>query len=372
MQKFAKVTLRHKKLKEDKTSLYLDFYPALLNPHTGELTRRLVLGLYVYAHPKNKNEKLENETALALAHQMCSQIQVQVHRNDLTFFNAAEKPKVNFNTYYKSVQATENNRLFLAMSYKFNAYLEKKELDFKRLVNFADITIAFCEGFREFLRTDKELSQNTAARYFTEFKNLLKAAIHANHLELNLEMLKNIKLLETHKEILSVEEVQKLAQTDIATGFEVVKRAAMFSIYTGLRSSDICKLVWSEIAKNENGSLIQFRQQKTKGLEYLPINEKAFSYCGVRTAETDLVFEGFKNDSTDNKYMKIWLALAGIRRNITFHCFRHTYATLLIIKGVDIYTVSKMMGHRNVTTTQVYAKVTDNIKRNASELLNEI
>jgi integrase len=127
----------------------------------------------------------------------------------------------------------------------------------------------------------------------------------------------------------------------------------MFSIYTGLRSSDVCKLVWSEIAQNENGSIIKFRQQKTKGLEYLPINEKAFSYCGVRTAETDFVFDGFKNDSTDNKYMKIWLALAGISRNITFHCFRHTYATLLITKGVDIYTVSKMMGHRNVTTTQV-------------------
>ena len=67
--------------------------------------------------------------------------------------------------------------------------------------------------------------------------------------------------------------------------------------------------------------------------------------------------------------MKKWIAKAGIHKNITFHCFRHTFATLQLANGTDIYTVSKMLGHTNVNTTQIYAKVIDKNKIKAAEVI---
>jgi integrase len=148
----------------------------------------------------------------------------------------------------------------------------------------------------------------------------------------------------------------------------------MFSIYTGLRTSDIEKLTWGEMTQTKEGCMIKFRQKKTKGFEYLPINEKASSFCGEKGTETDFVFKGLNDpcNATKNKYLKLWVALAGIDKEITFHSFRHTHATLLIDKGIDLYTVSKMLGHKDIKTTQIYAKVNDSAKRNAANTLNDL
>ena len=68
--------------------------------------------------------------------------------------------------------------------------------------------------------------------------------------------------------------------------------------------------------------------------------------------------------------MKEWLEAAGINKHITFHCLRHTFASLQVSMGSSIYTVSKMLGHKNVTTTQIYADLNDANKRKASELIS--
>ncbi len=78
------------------------------------------------------------------------------------------------------------------------------------------------------------------------------------------------------------------------------------------------------------------------------------------------VFEGLKYSAYQNKHLFQWIGAAGITKNITFHCFRHTYATLLLSYGTDLYTISKMLGHKNPKTTQVYAKIFDEAKRTAA------
>ena len=79
--------------------------------------------------------------------------------------------------------------------------------------------------------------------------------------------------------------------------------------------------------------------------------------------------ENLTNPAWINRPLKTWVAKAGINKNITFHCFRHTFATLQLSSGTDIYTVSKMLGHTNVKTTQVYAKVIDEKKNKAAEAI---
>jgi integrase len=169
---------------------------------------------------------------------------------------------------------------------------------------------------------------------------------------------------ETHKQFLSLEELQKLAVTPFK--YEDLRRASLFSALTGLRFSDILKLTWSEIQhSNSQGVHIRFTQQKTGQIETLPISEEAFELLGKRGVPNEKVFKTLKKQQCI--YLPVWAAKAGIDKNITFHSFRHTYATLQLTLGTDIYTVSKMLGHKNLQTTQIYAKIIDQKKRDAAD-----
>ena len=140
----------------------------------------------------------------------------------------------------------------------------------------------------------------------------------------------------------------------------------MFSALTGLRFSDIEKLIWREIRfEKGQGYSIVFRQRKTKGAEVLPISDQAAEMLGEQGNLDDKVFEGLKYSAYSNKHLFQWIGAAGITKDITFHCFRHTYAILQLANGTDIYTVSKLLGHKELKTTQIYAKVIDKMKREA-------
>lgn len=149
----------------------------------------------------------------------------------------------------------------------------------------------------------------------------------------------------------------------------LLKRASLFSALTGLRHCDIQKLKWSEVEEFNGGYRLNFTQQKTKGVEYMPISEQAYQLCGERKDGEKLVFAGLPDPSWINRPIKKWVAEAGITKHITYHCFRHSYATLQLAGGTDIYTVSKMLGHTNVRTTQIYAKVVDAKKEEATKTI---
>jgi len=131
-----------------------------------------------------------------------------------------------------------------------------------------------------------------------------------------------------------------------------LKRAALFSALTGLRFSDISKLVWSEVQYSElEGYFLQFRQKKTKGVEVLPISEQAFKLLGERKEPTAKVFEGLIYSAYLNVHLKQWILRAGITKDITFHCFRHTFATLLVRNDVSPVVVQKLMRHSDIRLT---------------------
>jgi integrase len=162
------------------------------------------------------------------------------------------------------------------------------------------------------------------------------------------DYLDKIETLEVRKETLTIDELKKLSQTPCKV--PVLKQAALFSCLTGLRISDILRLKWEYLRiGSDGGYVIQYRIKKTGAEEILPISKEAYELCGERSTGT--VFK------------------KRINKHITFHCFRHTYASLEVSMGASIYTVSKMLGHKNVTTTQIYAELNDANKRKASELI---
>ena len=121
--------------------------------------------------------------------------------------------------------------------------------------------------------------------------------------------------------------------------------------------SDINKLVWSEVQHSEtNGCFIRFTQKKTKGAETLPISETAYQLLGERGEASARVFQGLRYSSWHNLKLAQWAIKAGITKHITFHSFRHTFATEHLRHGVDIRTLQNWMGHRDIKSTMMYLK----------------
>ncbi|KQB37284.1 site-specific integrase [Flavobacterium aquidurense] len=240
---------------------------------------------------------------------------------------------------------------------------------------FSQVDYRMAEDFKLFLlaaplegNRKGMISSNSAGTYFSIFKAALKQAFIDGYLTVDLSSrIKGIPEQESRREYLTIKELNVLAST--ACEKDVLKRAALFSALTGLRHSDIQKLRWKEITVEYGMAKLHFTQKKTKAVEYMPISQQAFQLCGEPRLPQQLVFEDLTDITWISRPLKKWVELAGIKKNITFHCFRHTFATLQLASGTDIYTVSKMLGHTDVKTTEIYAKVIDEKKIKASEAI---
>ena len=242
-------------------------------------------------------------------------------------------------------------------------------------IPFANINVKMLEDFKRFLLSAPQggnkpgtISQTTASTYFSILKAALKQAFIDEFLSTDIAAkVKNIPPNNVRRNYLTEAELNQLANTPC--DITVLKRAALFSALTGLRHCDIQKLRWSEVQKDGDSYRLNFTQQKTKEVEYMPISEQAYKLCGEPKEPCRLVFEDLTDAAWISKPLQRWLVAAGITRKITFHCFRHTFATLQLANGTDIYTVSKMLGHTNVKTTQIYAKVVNEKKEQAANAI---
>ena len=371
-----KVKLRQKAISGNRQSLYLDFYPAIPHPVTGEPTRREFLGMYLLDKPKNPIDKQHNKENKQLAEDIRANRQNHLNKPEIYTGYEKEQLKIkergeqNFVEYFKSLadKRKASNHDNWVSAYRYLEAFTNGNL------KFADLNETFCNDFKEYLLNTKSnksskvtLAQNSAVSYFNKLKATLKQAYKDGFLPSDLNgKIEPVKQAETRRNFLTIEELNRLVQTECNN--PLMKRAALFSALTGLRFSDIKNLVWSELEYIQgNGYFIQFKQQKTKGEEMMPISEQAYSLLGERKEPTDTVFEGLTYSAYENKHLAKWIGLAGIEKDITFHCFRHTFATLQLSNGTDIYTLSKMMGHRELKTTQVYAKIISKTKREAAE-----
>jgi integrase len=228
------------------------------------------------------------------------------------------------------------------------------------------------QNFKDYLdkkakmKNQKPLSQNSKYSYFNKFKAGIKQAVKDGIIMNNpADGVEGFKQGEPEREFLTLEELKAVAKAECE--IPVLKKAFLFSCLTGLRWSDVEKLKWSEIQhSNEMGYYIRFTQKKTHGVETLPISDQAIELIGERQGKDELVFKGLEYSAWYNLKLQQWVMRAGISKTITFHCARHTYATLQLTLGTDIYTVSKLLGHRELKTTQIYAKIIDEKKKEAA------
>ena len=287
-----------------------------------------------------------------------------------------ERSGQNFIDYFKKITYSRHPNSSESIIINWNRVAALLEIFSKnKPVPFSSISVKWMEEFKMFLLSASQggskkgsISQNTASTYFSIFKAGLKQAFIDEFFSSDIsERVKNIPTKESRREVLTIEEVNKLAETPCSNN--ILRRAAFFSILTGLRHCDIQELKWGQIVRHNNSWRINFEQEKTNGVEYMPISDQAYEMCGDRRDPDRLVFEGLMDPSWINRPVKKWIEAAGINKHITFHCFRHSYATLQLTNGTDIFTVSKMLGHTNVKTTKIYAKVVDAKKEKAAKAI---
>ena len=359
------IRLRTKPLKNGNQSLYLDTYAD---------GRRQYEFLRLYLIPEtNKGAKDKNKQTLQLANAIKAKRIIDL-QNGTHGFTSPYRQDALFFDYYRSMcqdrlGATEslgNWGNWYSCLLHLQAYARPD-------TTFRDITPEFVKGFRTYLdhtalvrnnKGNQPLSQNTKQSYFAKFRACLNSAFEKRIIPINPALgIETFKSGDTNRAYLTIEELQRLAQTPCH--YPALKQAFLFSCLTGLRKSDIIHLRWGDVQRQGEYLRLIFRQQKTQSQEYLDINPQAAALMGEQRKDDEKIFIGFRYSSYLLTELRAWAQEAGITKRITFHSARHTFAVLMLDVGVDIYTLSKLLGHKEISTTQIYAKILDKNKQQA-------
>ena len=377
----VKVYLIERKLKKDAKDrhLYLKFHPAIPNPKKpGSTTKWESLGLKIYPKARDPLTKQHNKETRNRADLLKQKRENELNKPEVYTEWEREQLRLNelgekdFVAYFKELafkrRKSNHDNWMSCLNYVIEFFGES--------FPFKGLNTIKVEAFKEYLLTTptkrsntKTLAHNSAVSYFNKFKAALNQAYQDGILQEDLaRRVKGIPPQDVQREFLTIGELQRLYDTPC--NYPILKQAALFSALTGLRFSDIQRLTWKDIRETEKGYSLRIIQKKTKTPQTLDISTQARELMGEKGESEAKVFEGLKYSAYHNKYLFQWLGAAGITKDITFHCFRHTFAVIQLSNGTDIYTVSKMLGHKDLKTTQVYAKIVDSLKREAADKMN--
>ena len=371
------IKLIKRELKNGRTSLVLEYYLGYTlgaNGTTRPKRKFETLEYFLYTTPRNKAERDHNKINLEMAEKVKAK-RLLAEQNEQYGFAVPFKIRTNLVEFIRGM--VEQRKDSPGNWGNWDSMLKHLIAYAGTETTFERIDRRFVEGFRTYLakeartKSGTALSANSQNSYFLKFKAALNRAVEEGIVPQSPAMgVKATRTEDVHREYLTIEELQRLVKTDCS--YPVLKDAFIFSCLTGMRWSDINKLTWGEVQEFDGGTRVVFRQKKTRGLEYLDISEQAVRYMGPRDRADERVFSGLKYSAWHNLALREWCMKAGITKHITFHCGRHTFAVLQLSLGTEIYTLSKLLGHRELKTTQVYAQIMDEKKREAVNRIPEL
>jgi len=373
------IKIRFKKLANGNKSIYLAHWSG------GKWVYEFLKDIYIIPET-TPTDKSKNAQTLELANAVRAKRIVELQNNAHGFSNGGTRSKVNVIEYIRLI--AEQKRIKAGGKERgafqgYNALARQIEAYSGTKTTFKQVDKTYCTGFLNYLTTatnlnrgmrNNPLNENTQHWYMKMFEAVLNTAISDEIILINpFKQIKPESRPAKHKaEIcyLTIDEVKALENTSCYN--PVIKQAFLFSCYSGLRFSDVCNLTWGKLQKDNNGGIfINFVQEKTNKQEYLPIPQKALNNLPDRenAKDTDNVFK-LTSGGFVNSQLRQWAHAAGITKHIHFHVARHTYATLLLSLEVPIEVVSKNLGHSDIQTTQIYAKVINQQQRAAVSKLD--
>ena len=352
------VRIRTKKLADGSESYYLDIYTD---------GKRSYEFLKLYRLPEiNARVKEQNKATLAAVETIKSQRIIELTHNKAGLKNTSARSKILLTDWMQT----------FTVSRLITTYIGKNK------VRMGDIDKEFCIGFIRWLQSDYKttwgnpLSPKSMSNYVGYFSTALNAAVRADIIPENpfmsLTPTERIKVPESKREFLTVDEIKTLIATECPR--EDVKRAYLFACYCGLRLSDVYALKWKDLSQDGEQWRASVVMQKTTTPIFLPLSGQAVKWLPERgeAKDDENVFEGLIAEPNINKVLAKWTKAAGITKKITYHTSRHTFATMMLTLGADLYTTSKLLGHSNVKTTQIYAKIVDSKKVEAVNLVDNV
>ena len=362
-----KVTLRKRTTKDGrKIALYLDIYP----PPEGH-GRTEHLKLYLHVNPRTGAERAHNRDTLQLA----EDIKVLRHKEVTEGTYKLKHPGADI-TLEDHIKAEADKRRdhtrhswYLMLRHVRMTGITEKSLD--KLT--APLVVRVREHFVGLVRSG-ELAEATAKTYFQHFRTAIRAAYKVGYiLEDFSTRTSTIPAKSGQRRSLTIDELGAMARTPIRK--MTIWQLGMFSALTGLRISDMRAMKWENVFDTPAGPELRFESIKTRKWEVMPIADQARMILGSRIDDdgkekSGNIWQYVPVSTSITKWIKVWAQDAGVKPDgLSIHCMRHTYATLQLAAGTDIYTVSKMLGHSSVATTAIYAKLLDRAKREAANRL---
>ena len=366
------VRIREKKLASGRIRLYLDIYK------DGKRSYEF-LDKYLYPETSEEITKLNLTTR-----NEAEQIKL-VRNNELLLENSpaikastrskmllADWLKIYMDKKLKNGQSDSRSKAVDALTKHLIAYKGNK-------VTMSDVDKKFCLGFIKYLKTAKTsrgaMHPNTAKLYFSVLSSALNDAVRNEVIPSNpiqaIGADEKIKGDNGSRAYLDIEEVQVLIETECVN--EQIKRAFLFSCFCGLRFGDIRNLTWNGIVKTSSGYRLDIVMEKTREIKNDDLSDEALRWLPERgrAKSSDNIFT-LPSLAYVELTLKSWALAAGIKKNVTFHVARHTFATMMLTLGADIYTTSKLLGHKDIKVTQIYAEIVGKKKREAVNLVNGI
>lgn len=340
-----------------------------------------ILKLYIIPE-HNQADKKRNVETLNLANAIKAQKILEIY-NQTYGFNHNRLSNMKLTGYMKLIaEQSVNNRVRKSAIHAVVCHLERytpngillRKVDKTYLLGFIDY---LKKTKQEHCKKEKTLHVNTQFYYLKTLRYCLNRAVSEDYITVNpMNKIKNEdkpKRNRTEKDYLTIKELTRLVHTPFYN--TLLRKAFLFSCFCGLRHCDIIALRWEDIRYDENGNaLLSIIQKKTKEAISLPLCSEAIKHLPDRgnAPETEKVFAGLVSLGRNNVILHKWVEQAGISKHVTFHTARHTHATMMLTLGVDLYTVSKLLGHTNIQTTQIYAKLVDESKKKAIDLIPNI
>ncbi len=257
------------------------------------------------------------------------------------------------------VRSKESWQKFNVLKKHFVAYLQTRCHRKDLLMN--ELTYRHISEFEHYLLTDGKCKHNTVMRMMGNFKTLTIRAMKLGLLKQDPYLNYKIHFNKTDRGFLTDEEIKKMMRKKFTLHrLEVVRDIFIFSCFTGLAYIDVAQLTEANIVTLDGNQWIMTKRQKTNvpsNVLLLDVPKRIIAkYHGV---DPDGRLLPILTNQRMNSYLKEIADVCGIDKNLTFHIARHTFATLALSKGVPVESLSKMLGHTKITTTQIYARITN-------------
>ena len=226
------------------------------------------------------------------------------------------------------------------------------------------INYEFITKFEHFIKIQKNCAQNATVKYLKNLKKIIKTALIKKWITDDPFAEIHFKQTKCNREFLNEMELRKIINKDFdIQRLQTVRDIFIFCCFTGIAYSDICRLRKDQIiSDSDKGMYIHLYRTKTNHPAFIPLLPQARKMVSlyIGKGESEYLFPTISNQKS-NAYLKELTDICHIRKRVTFHCFRHTFATTVTLANdVALQNVSKMLGHSSTRMTQHYARVLDN------------